>query len=78
MTDISLLNEDAKSLYKDLDYKNKSLEELISSLISIAKEKNISTANVDITTNWPNNKDILVVNYRLIMRLILVLLIKLI
>lgn len=59
VTDISLLNEDAKSLYKDLDYKNKSLEELISSLISIAKEKNISTANVDITTNWPNNKDII-------------------
>ena len=59
VTDISLLNEDAKSLYKDLDYKNKSLEELISSLISIAKEKNISTTNVDITTNWPNNKDII-------------------
>lgn len=29
VTDISLLNEDAKSLYKDLDYKNKSLEELM-------------------------------------------------
>ena len=59
VTAISLLNEDAKSLYQDLDYQNKSLEELISSLVSIAKEKNISTSNIDMTTNWPNNKDII-------------------
>lgn len=56
VTDITLLNDDASVLYKDLEYKDKHLEDVVSSLILVAKENNIATSNINITTNWANEK----------------------
>ena len=56
VTDITLLNKYASVLYKDLEYKDKSLEDVVSSLVLVAKENNIATSNINITTNWANEK----------------------
>lgn len=56
VTGFSLLNEDAKKLYEDIDYQDKSLEDIISLLIFKASENNIDTSNIVVTTDWDNSK----------------------
>lgn len=57
VTKIELLNDDAKNIYKALEFKNKSLNDVIASLILIAKDNNYDTSNVSVTTNFNHDLD---------------------
>lgn len=57
VTKMGLLNDDAKSIYKALEFKNKSLNDVIASLILTAKDNNYDISNVSVTTNFNHDLD---------------------
>jgi len=46
------LNDDAKSIYKDLDFKGKSLNDAIVLIAKTAEDKDYNITNIDINSNW--------------------------
>lgn len=52
--DYELVNDDAKEIYKDIDIKNKSMNETVGILINKAKENNINVEKVHLYTNGDN------------------------
>ncbi len=60
VTNVDLLNDDAKSIYTNLSYKDKKLEEVVASLIDIADENNKDISNVSLSSTYEFNKDELV------------------
>ena len=46
VTNVDLLNDDAKSIYTNLSYKDKKLEEVVASLINVADENNKDISNI--------------------------------
>ncbi len=57
ITNIDLLNDDAKNIYSDLEYKNKSLELVIASLIDVADQNNKDISKVTVTSNYEFDKE---------------------
>lgn len=57
VTDSELINEDAKTIYKDLVLKDKSLSETIELLASTVKNNNIAFKEVHIYTNYDNENE---------------------
>ena len=57
VTKMELLNDDAKSIYKALNFKNKSLNDVIASLILTAKDNNYDISNVSVITNFNHDLD---------------------
>lgn len=57
VVNVTSLNDDASSIYQDLDFKGKNLEEVIARLILTAEENDYNIENVTITTNWNYSKD---------------------
>ena len=60
VTNVDLLNDDAKSIYTNLSYKDKKLEEVVASLIDIADENNKDISNVSLSSTYEFNKGELV------------------
>lgn len=60
VTNVDLLNDDAKSIYINLNYKDKKLEEVVASLIDVADENNKDVSNVSLSSTYEFNKDELV------------------
>lgn len=56
ITNIDLLNDDAKNIYSDLEYKDKSLELVIASLIDIADQNNKDISKVTVTSTYEFDK----------------------
>ncbi len=52
ITNIDLLNDDAKNIYSSLEYKNKNLESLVSTLIDVADENGKDISKVTITSTY--------------------------
>lgn len=57
VTKVELLNDDATSIYKNLNLKGKSLNDSIISLILIANDNKYDVSNVSVTTNWNYDLD---------------------
>ncbi len=57
ITNVDLLNEDAKNIYSSLEYKNKNLESLVSTLIDIADQNNKDISKVTITSTYEFDKE---------------------
>lgn len=57
ITNIDLLNDDAKDIYSDLEYKNKSLELVIASLIDIADQNNKDISKVTVTSTYEFSRE---------------------
>lgn len=57
VTKVELLNEDAKNIYKDIDFKGKSLDETLITLIETANDNSYDIKNITLTTNWNYKKD---------------------
>lgn len=55
--EVTSLNDEALDIYRDLDFKDKKLEEVIVALILMAKENNYNIEDVNITTNWSDSED---------------------
>ena len=60
ITNVDLLNDDAKSIYANLSYKDKTIEEVVASLIDIADENNKNISNVSSSSTYEFNEDELV------------------
>lgn len=60
VTNVDLLNDNAKSIYTNLSYKDKKLEEVVASLIDVADENNKDVSNVSLSSTYEFNKDELV------------------
>lgn len=60
VTNVDLLNDDAKSIYANLSYKDTTIEEVVASLINIADENNKDVNNVSLSSTYEFNKDELV------------------
>ena len=60
ITNVDLLNADAKSIYANLSYKDKTIEEVVASLIDIANENHKDISNVPLSSTYEFNKDELV------------------
>lgn len=60
VTNVDLLNDDAKRIYTNLSCKDKKLEEVVASLIDIADENNKDISNVSLSSTYEFNKDDLV------------------
>ena len=60
VTNVDLLNADAKSIYTNLSYKDKKLEEVVASLIDIADENNKDISNISLSSTYEFNKDELI------------------
>lgn len=60
VTNVDLLNDDAKSIYASLSYEGKTIEEVVASLIDIADENNKDINNVSLSSTYEFNKDELV------------------
>lgn len=56
VTNADLLNEDAKNIYSNLEYKDKSLELVVASLIDIADQKSKDISKVTVTSTYEFNK----------------------
>jgi hypothetical protein len=52
VTKAELLNDDANSIYKDIDFKGKSLYDSILVLVETAKDNGYDISNVNWTTDW--------------------------
>ncbi len=57
VTDLVLLNDDAKNIYKDLSFKDQNLYKLLAELCDTAKENNITVTNLKLITNYDNLKE---------------------
>lgn len=57
VTDSELINEDAKTIYKDLVLKDKSLSETIELLANTVKDNDIAFKEVHIYTNYDNENE---------------------
>ena len=57
VTNVDLLNYDAKRIYTNLSYKDKKLEEVFASLIDVADENNKDISNVSLSSTYEFNKD---------------------
>lgn len=57
ITNIDLLNNDAKNIYSNLEYKDKSLELVVASLIDIAEQNNKDISKVTITSTYEFDKE---------------------
>ena len=57
ITNIDLLNDDAKNIYSNLEYKDKSLELVIASLIDIADQNDKDISKVTITSTYEFDKE---------------------
>ena len=57
VTNVDLLNDDAKRIYTNLSYKDKKLEEVFASLIDVADENNKDISNVSLSSTYEFNKD---------------------
>lgn len=57
VTNIDFLNDDAKIIYAGLSYKDKSLEEVVASLIDIADENDKNISNVLLTSTYEFDKE---------------------
>ena len=56
VTDFNLYNDDAKSIYKDINFKKLELSNAINKIINMAKENNITFNEVNYYSNWNNKK----------------------
>ena len=56
VTDFNLYNNDAKNIYKDIDFKKLELSNAINKIINVAKENNITFDKVNYYSNWNNKK----------------------
>lgn len=56
ITDFNLYNDDAKSIYKDINFKKLELSNAINKIINIAKKNNIAFNEVNYYSNWNNKK----------------------
>lgn len=59
INEVYLLNDEAKEIYQDIDFKNKSLEEGISILINEAIDAKVSIDKILITTNMYYSLDVI-------------------
>lgn len=62
VTEYDLVNEDAKEIYKDIDFKGEKLYEAITTLCDTAKDHGIKFDSFEITSDWktiPSEEDIL-------------------
>jgi len=57
VTDYELINEDAKTIYKEVDIKNRTLKDTIEVLTNAVKDNDIYFKEVHIYTNYENNED---------------------
>ena len=57
VTNVDLLNDDAKSIYASLSYEGKTIEEVVASLIDIANQNNKDISKVTITSTYEFNKE---------------------
>ena len=57
ITNIDLLNDDAKNIYSNLEYKDKSLELVVASLIDIADQNNKDISKVTIISTYEFDKE---------------------
>lgn len=57
ITNVDLLNNDAKNIYSNLEYKDKSLESIVASLIDIADQNNKDISKVTITSTYEFDKE---------------------
>lgn len=55
ITNYELVNEDAKEIYKDIDFKDRKLKDVLELLNSIAKDNNINNEYIDIYTDWKDS-----------------------
>ena len=46
------LNDDAESIYKEINFKGKDLNDVLVTLVKTAEEKDFDVTNIDFTTNW--------------------------
>ena len=60
VTNVDLVNGDAKRIYSTIDYVGKTVESVIAFLIDIAEQNNIDVSNVLITSSYEFNKDELI------------------
>lgn len=60
VTNVDLLNDDAKSIYASLSYEGKTIEEVVASLIDIADENNKDISNISLSSTYEFNKDELI------------------
>lgn len=56
ITDYELENDDAKEIYKDIEVKNKTLDETIELLANTAKDNNYNFEVVNVYTDWESNE----------------------
>ena len=54
--DYVLVNDKAKDIFNEIDVKNKELSDVLSLLVDIAKDKNVSFEKIDYYTDWNNKK----------------------
>lgn len=52
ITNVDLLNDDAKNIYSNLEYKDKSLELVVASLIDVADQNNKDISKVTVTSTY--------------------------
>ena len=57
VTDLELLNDDAKTVYKEISFKDQNLYKLLAELCDTAKENNITVTNLKLITNYDNLKE---------------------
>lgn len=57
ITNVDLLNDDAKNIYSSLEYKDKSLELVVASLIDIAEQNSKDISKVTVTSTYEFDKE---------------------
>lgn len=57
IANVDLLNDDAKNIYSNLEYKDKSLELVVASLIDVADQNNKDISKVTVTSTYEFNKE---------------------
>lgn len=58
VTDVKLMNQDAKNLYQNVDLKGQNLNDATVSLVKIANQNILDIVTVTVTTNWNFTSDI--------------------
>ncbi len=58
VTNVDLLNDDAKNIYANLSYEGKTIEEVVASLIDIADQNNKDISKITVTSTYEFNEDL--------------------
>lgn len=57
ITEYELVNDDAKTIYKDIDFYEKDIIEIIPKMVDAVNNSNINFTTINIVTNWKNGYD---------------------